>query len=99
LLGQASIQVFSVHVLFCVAGQALSKQADPELSWWEQDILLSVTISALFITAHLATKRSRKNARDSFFEATPRYETAIPAAMSAAQLHTLSQRTEICTRT
>jgi hypothetical protein len=61
-LGQASIQVFSVHVLFCVAGQALSKEANPELPWWEQGILLSATISALFITAHLANKRSRTNA-------------------------------------
>jgi hypothetical protein len=68
LLGQASIQVFSVHVLFCVAGQALSKQADPELPWWEQGILLSATISALFITAHLAKKRSSKQARDSFLQ-------------------------------
>jgi hypothetical protein len=61
-LGQASIQVFSVHVLFCVAGQALSKGANPELPWWEQGILLSATISALFITAHLVNKRSRTNA-------------------------------------
>jgi hypothetical protein len=61
-LGQASIQVFSVHVLFCVAGQALSNEASPELPWWEQGILLSATISALFITAHLANKRSRTNA-------------------------------------
>jgi hypothetical protein len=66
LLGQASIQVFSVHVLFCVAGQALSKQADPELPSWQQGVLLSATISALFITAHLAKKRSRTKARDSF---------------------------------
>ena len=65
-LGQASIQVFSVHVLFCVAGQALSKDADPDLSWWEQGILLCATISALFITAHLAKKRSGKNAWEYF---------------------------------
>jgi hypothetical protein len=58
-LGHASIQVFSVHVLFCIAGQALSSQADAELPWWEQGVLLSVTVSALFITAHLANKRAR----------------------------------------
>jgi hypothetical protein len=61
-LGQASIQVFSVHVLFCVAGDALSKEADPALPLWEQGILLSAAISALFITAHLTKKLSYKKA-------------------------------------
>jgi hypothetical protein len=70
-LGQASIQVFSVHVLFCIAGQALSSQANAELPWWEQGFLLSVTISALFITAHLANKRSHKKALGPVWVATP----------------------------
>lgn len=59
-LGQASIEVFSVHVLFCVAGNALSKNADPQLPWWQQVILLTVTISALFLTARLSIKWSGK---------------------------------------
>jgi hypothetical protein len=59
-LGQASIEVFSVHVLFCVAGNALSKDADPQLPWWQQIILLSVTIWALFLTARFSIKRSGK---------------------------------------
>jgi hypothetical protein len=80
-LGQASIQVFSVHVLFCIAGEALSKEANPELPWWEQAILLSVTISALFITAHLANKRSRKNDWGSFWRraTTQRAFNAVPS--------------------
>jgi hypothetical protein len=60
LLGQASIEVFSAHVLFCVAGNALSKDADPQLPWWQQIILLTVTIWALFLTARLSTKWSGK---------------------------------------
>jgi hypothetical protein len=60
LLGQASIEVFSVHVLFCVAGNALSKDADPQLPWWQQLLLLTVTIWALFLTARLSIKRSGK---------------------------------------
>jgi len=59
-LGQASIEVFSVHVLCCVGGNALSKDADPQLPWWQQAILLTVTISALFATARIAKKLSRK---------------------------------------
>ena len=51
LLGQASIEVFSVHVLCCLAGHALSEDADPTQPWWQQTILLIVTISALFLTA------------------------------------------------
>ena len=60
-LGQASIEVFSVHVLFCVAGNALSKEADPQLPWWQQLILLTVTISALFVTARVSKKLSGKS--------------------------------------
>jgi hypothetical protein len=51
LLGQASIEVFSVHVLCCLAGHSLSEDADPAQPLWQQAILLVVTISALFLTA------------------------------------------------
>jgi hypothetical protein len=83
-LGQASIQVFSVHVLFCVAAQALSKEANPELPWWEQGILLSATISALFTTAHLANKSSRTNAAGAFWQS--RYNSATFQRSSELQL-------------
>ena len=59
-LGQASIEVFSVHVLCCVGGNALSRDADPQLPWWEQALLLAVTISALFLTANLQRKWTAK---------------------------------------
>ncbi len=62
-LGQASIEVFSVHVLCCVSGDALSHDADPHLPWWEQALLLGVTISALFATAHLQKKRVARKRR------------------------------------
>jgi hypothetical protein len=51
LLGQASIEVFCVHVLCCLGGVALSRDADPNLPWWQQVILLTVTLSALFLVA------------------------------------------------
>jgi hypothetical protein len=59
-LGQASIEVFSVHVLCCLAGHALSEEADAELSWLQQAILLPVTIAALFLTARLQRMWSGK---------------------------------------
>lgn len=50
-LGRASIEVFSVHVLCCLAADALSHQADPNLQWWEQVLVLVGTIAAMFGTA------------------------------------------------
>ena len=59
-LGQASLEVFSIHVLFCVAGDALSHDPDPSLPIWQQAILLVVTISGLFATAHFVVERASK---------------------------------------
>ena len=66
LLGRASIEVFSVHILCCLAGDALSHQADPNLPWWQQVPLLILTITALFVTAYLGGKWSsyRRARRD-----------------------------------
>ncbi len=50
-LGRASIEVFSVHILCCLGADALSHQADPDLPWWQQILVLAITISALFVTA------------------------------------------------
>jgi hypothetical protein len=62
LLGQASLEVFSIHVLFCLAGDALSKEADPVLPWWQQILLLTCTVAGLFSIALAArwTKNRRK---------------------------------------
>ncbi len=50
-LGRASIEVFSVHVLCCLGADALSHEADPVFPWWEQSLILAVTMTALFLTA------------------------------------------------
>ncbi len=64
LLGQASLEVFCVHVLCCLAGDSLSYGPDPHLPWWQQILLLIVTLSALFYTAHLVKlKNARKRAQ------------------------------------
>jgi hypothetical protein len=61
-LGQASLEVFCIHILCCIAGDTLSFTPDPELSWPEQVVLLTVTITALFLTAH-ASKLWKENKR------------------------------------
>ncbi len=60
LLGQASLEVFCVHIICCFTGDALSKQPDPDFGWMTQAILLTVTIAALFITAIVARKLSAR---------------------------------------
>jgi len=60
LLGRASIEVFSVHVLCCLGGHMLSPDADPDLPAWEQILLLAVTVTALFVTAQIQTRRQAR---------------------------------------
>lgn len=61
LLGQASLEVFSLHLLFCLAGDSLSKDADPVLPWWQQVMLLAATMTGLFSIA--LASRWAKNKR------------------------------------
>ena len=56
LLGQASLEVFCVHVLCCITGDLLSHDADPQLPALTQTTLLVATVALLFGTA-LARKR------------------------------------------
>lgn len=61
-LGQASIEVFCVHIICCLAGDTLSFTPDPQLAWPEQIVLLTITVAALFLTAHASKlwKESKK---------------------------------------
>jgi hypothetical protein len=49
-LGQASLEVFCVHVMCCLIGVSLNADADPMLEPWQQIILLIATFCALFAT-------------------------------------------------
>jgi hypothetical protein len=51
LLGQASIEVFSLHLLFCFVGDSLSHSPDPVLPAWQQILLLISTMTGLFSIA------------------------------------------------
>jgi hypothetical protein len=59
LLGQSSLQVFCVHLLFCFAGLTLMGNASM-LNGWRQFALLSVTFTAMLITAKLFSKSEAK---------------------------------------
>jgi hypothetical protein len=62
LLGQSSLQVFCVHLLFCFAGLTLMGNASM-LNGWRQFTLLSVTFTAMLITAKIFSKSEAKNER------------------------------------
>jgi hypothetical protein len=62
LLGQSSLQVFCVHLLFCFAGLTLMGNASM-LNGWRQFALLSVTLTAMLITAKIFSKSEAKNER------------------------------------
>ena len=62
LLGQSSLQVFCVHLLFCFAGLTLLGNASM-LNGWRQVALLSATFTAMLITAKLFSKSEAKNER------------------------------------
>ncbi len=60
LLGQASLQVFCVHLLFCFAGLTLLGNA-ATLSGWVQLALLATTLAAMLLTAKLFSKSEAKS--------------------------------------
>ena len=60
LLGQSSLQVFCVHLLFCFAGLTLLGNA-ALLNGWRQFALLSMTITGMLITARIFSKSEAQN--------------------------------------
>jgi hypothetical protein len=62
LLGQSSLQVFCVHLLFCFAGLTLLGNASM-LNAGRQVALLSLTFTAMLITAKLFSKSEARNER------------------------------------
>jgi hypothetical protein len=62
LLGQSSLQVFCVHLLFCFAGLTLLGNASM-LNGWRQAGLLATTFTAMLLTAKLFSKSEAKHER------------------------------------
>jgi hypothetical protein len=84
LLGQASLQVFCVHILFCFAGLTLLGTA-AALSWWKQVILVVVTLSAMLQTAKFFSKSEGKTEHRTDPNATA--EIRSPSSQLPAQPH------------
>src|ERR1700737_4970592 len=62
LLGQTSLQVFCVHILFCFAGLTLLGNASM-LSGWEQLALLAITLATMLLVAKIFSKAETNTER------------------------------------
>src|ERR1700747_3674998 len=87
MLGQSSLQVFCVHLLFCFAGLTLMGNASM-LDGWRQSALLIATFSARLLTAKLFSKSEAKHERQSKTESTSgsRTQTKSPVQTEPANM-------------
>jgi hypothetical protein len=76
LMGQSSLQVFCVHLLFCFAGLTLLGNAS-RISGWRQAELLTATFAAMLLTAKLFSKSEAKHERKPTTESLPGGGTKI----------------------
>jgi hypothetical protein len=81
MMGQSSLQVFCVHLLFCFAGLTLMGNASM-LSGWKQLGLLTATFAAMLLTAKLFSKSEAKQERQP--KAGLPSETGQPVASAAS---------------
>jgi hypothetical protein len=77
LMGQSSLQVFCVHLLFCFAGLTLLGNASM-LNAWRQFGLLTVTLTAMLITARIFSKSEAKHERQGKTQISSGPDTAGP---------------------
>jgi len=61
-LGQASLQVFCAHLLFCFIGLAIMGDA-AAVNGWHEAMLVTTTFVGLFLTSRIFGKKEQKNAR------------------------------------
>jgi hypothetical protein len=85
MMGQSSLQVFCVHLLFCFAGLTLLGNASM-LSAWRQFALLTATFTAMLLTAKLFSKSEAKQERQpkTGIPSAPGPQTSLPAQSEAA---------------
>jgi hypothetical protein len=88
LLGQSSLQVFCVHLLFCFAGLTLMGNASM-LSGWKQASLLMATFSAMLLTARLFAKSEAKQERQ------PKIIPSEPGSQNESAAQAESRRSSI----
>jgi hypothetical protein len=56
IMGQASLQVFCAHLLFCFIGLAIMGDA-PRVNGWQQAALVTIALSGMFLTAKIFSRK------------------------------------------
>jgi hypothetical protein len=85
MMGQSSLQVFCVHLLFCFAGLTLMGNA-AMLSGWRQFALLTATLAAMLLTAKLFSKSEAKQEHQTKPDAPPALGAEGQAAPPVVQI-------------
>ena len=59
-MGRASLEVFSAHLVFCFVFLGLGSGPDAQFAWWQDGIILAVTMFGLYMVAgFIETSRQR----------------------------------------
>src|SRR3984885_11693858 len=85
LMGQSSLQVFCVHLLFCFAGLTLMGNASM-LNGWRQFALLSGTLTGMVITAKIFSKSEAKTEANTAAKSEGPGKTRISSRSSSTDL-------------
>ena len=88
LMGQSSLQVFCIHLLFCFAGLTLMGNASM-LNGWRQFALIAATFTAMLVTAKLFSKSEAKHERQPEATTSPGVGTQIiwpPQSQAASRV-------------
>jgi hypothetical protein len=56
MMGQASLQVFCAHLLFCFLGLAIMRDA-PTVNGWQEAALVAITLSGMLLTAQVFSRK------------------------------------------
>jgi len=57
MLGRASLEVFSTHVVFCLIFLGLAAGSDPHFAPWQDPLVVAITLAGLFFVADRVQKR------------------------------------------
>jgi hypothetical protein len=62
-LGRASLEVFSAHLVFCFVFLGMGDGPDAQFAWWQDGIILAVTMCGLYMVAGYIERRRKLTAR------------------------------------
>jgi hypothetical protein len=62
-MGRASLEVFSAHLVFCFVFLGLGSGPDAQFPWWQDAIILAVTICGLYLVAGFIERRRTRPSR------------------------------------